>query len=88
MNSNFARCELCHKYCGNKNHKARLFVEIPPYLQEKLDKSHAWLCFECVKEHCKDTIGNIKYDDCEPMKDDCGNIMRTTYWKDLIFGGK
>lgn len=83
-------CELCGEYCGNKHYKARLQVELPEELQEKLDKSHAWLCFKCVKKHCFETIGNILYqkDGFTPLMDKKGKALRTTYWCKLIFGPK
>jgi len=83
-------CEVCGRYCGNKTLKARLLVEIPEDLQEKLGKSHAWLCFKCVRKHCFETIGNILYeeDGFTPMLDSNGKVYRTNYWCKLIFGLK
>ncbi len=62
MSENFADCEVCGEYCGDKKYKARLLIELPEELQEKLDKSQAWLCFKWVRKHCFETIGNIMYD--------------------------
>lgn len=90
MNKNFADCEVCGEYCGDKKLKARLLVEIPGELQEKLDKSHAWLCFKCVRKHCFETIGNILYerDGFTPLLDKNGTPYRSSYWCKLIFGPK
>jgi hypothetical protein len=90
MSENFADCEVCGEYCGDRKYKARLLVEIPDDLQDKLDKSHAWLCFKCVRKHCFDTIGGIKYDDdgVTPLFDKKGIPIRSDYWCKLIFGPK
>lgn len=87
MSSN---CEVCGEYCGDKKYKARILVEIPEDLQEKLDKSHAWLCFKCVRKHCFETIGNIMYeeDGFTPLLDKKGTAIRTSYWCKIIFGPK
>lgn len=97
-NDSFARCEnpeckgvaITPRYCGDKKFKARLLVELPEELQEKLDKSHAWLCFKCVKKNCYDTIGVIRRerDGFTPRFDNDGKVIRSNYWCELIFGKK
>lgn len=85
-----SECEVCNEYCGDKKLKARLLVEIPEDLQEKLDKTHAWLCFKCVRKHCEETLGNIMYDEdnITPLFDKKGVVIRTSYWYKIIFGPK
>lgn len=98
IDESFAVCEnpeckgigIPPRYCGDKKFKARLLVELPEELQEKLDKSHAWLCFKCVKKHCYDTIGTIRRerDGITPRFDEDGKVIRSDYWCELIFGKK
>jgi len=54
------RCENC--LCETRS---RLNVKLPDILKKKnikrdfRDRTHAFLCFECVKLHCKTTLSDF-----------------------------
>lgn len=83
----FGLCEYCGEYCADEKHKCRLIVELPPDLQFELGKDKAALCFDCVKEYCKDTLGRpLKDRYGRPILDSNGVPKRSNYWYGIIFG--
>lgn len=60
-------CEKCDEYSGDRR---RLFVEVPPAVAKDIIKEKPqlegrtsfWLCDDCVRAYCKDTISDYWFE--------------------------